>query len=137
MKRPFFKHNHEDLYIDNETSKIHLTSDIEEKAKEEYKRLRAQKYSLDLKNNNMYRVNNNIEKIQEIIKEYKEDNLSKMKKDDLFDYDLNNKDYLNKNNDLYDYNFEQNKENEDNNNTHQKGKKNKNIDLYEDKNKYN
>ena len=137
MKRPFFKYNHEVLYIDNETSKIHLTSDIEEKAKEEYKRLRAQKYSLDLKNNNMYTVNNNIEKIQEIIKEYKEDNLSKMKKDDLFDYDLNNKDYLNKNNDLYDYNFEQNKENEDNNNTHQKGKKNKNIDLYEDKNKYN
>ena len=129
MKRAFFKHNHEVLYIDNETSEIHLTSDIEEKAKEEYKKLRAEKYSLELKNNNMNRVNNNIEKIQEIIKEYKEDNLSKKKKDDLFDYDFDNKDYLNKNNDLYDYNFE---ENEDNNYTHQS--KNKNIDLYEDKN---
>ena len=81
MKRAFLNHNHEVLYIDNETSKIHQTSDIEEKAKEEYKRLRTQKYSLDLKNNNMNRVNNNIAKIQEIIKEYKEDNLSKKKKD--------------------------------------------------------
>ena len=79
MKRAFFRHNHEVLYIDNETNEIHLTTDIEDKAKDDYDKLRAEKYSLNLNNNNMEKVNN-IEKIQNIIKEYEEDNLKKKRK---------------------------------------------------------
>ena len=132
MKRAFFRHNHEVLYIDNETNEIHLTSDIEENAKEEYKKLRAQKYSLDLNNNNKNRFNNNIEKIKEIINEYKEDNLSKNKKNDLFNYNFDNNNNLNKNKkkELSDDNFD---ENEDNN-LYKKDKKNNNIDLYQENN---
>ena len=58
MKRAFFKHNNEILYIDNETNEIHLTTDIEDKAKDDYDKLRAEKYSLNLNNNNMDKVNN-------------------------------------------------------------------------------
>ena len=130
MKRAFFKHNNEILYIDNETNEIHLTTDIEDKAKDDYDKLRAEKYSLNLNNNNMDKVNN-IEKIQNIIKEYEEDNLNKKKKSDLFDYDfhknLNDDDYEDylknkKMNDLDDYNFVEN-------DLYQKDKNMKNNDL--------
>jgi hypothetical protein len=70
MKRAFSKHNHEVLDIDNDTNEIHLTTDIEDKAKEDLEELREEKYSINPINSNIDKVDYNIEKIQSIIKEY-------------------------------------------------------------------
>ena len=101
-RRAFFKVNHNVLYIEGETNEIHLVTDIEEKAKEEYDKLRAMKTSdlfypqnlIQSHNNNIVKsdihIDNNkedIKKIDDLVKK-KKDNYNKNDSDDYsFDID--------------------------------------------------
>jgi hypothetical protein len=126
-RRAFFKVNHNVLYIEGETNEIHLVTDIEEKAKEEYDKLRAMKTSdlfypqnlIQSHNNNIVKndihIDNNkedIKKIDDLVKK-KKDNYNKNDSDD-YSFDIDDiPDYKKDEIDIDLLNINKNENNED------------------------